>query len=85
MSTPRAGAAPARFWHGRRTRSAKAKRWSPRIDGLARLLTDLPEVIERLEARGAFFRSIEDPIDMASSREGHAPDAGFRGRCKRAG
>ena len=37
-----------------------------RIDRLARSLSHLPEVIERLEAKGAFFRSIEDPIDTAS-------------------
>ncbi|TGN68188.1 recombinase family protein [Paracoccus liaowanqingii] len=37
-----------------------------RIDRLARSLSHLLEVIERLEARGAFFRSIEDPIDTAS-------------------
>jgi DNA invertase Pin-like site-specific DNA recombinase len=37
-----------------------------RIDRLARSLSHLLEVIERLEARGAYFRSIEDPIDTAS-------------------
>lgn len=37
-----------------------------RIDRLARSLSHLLEVIERLEARGAFFRSIQDPIDTAS-------------------
>jgi DNA invertase Pin-like site-specific DNA recombinase len=37
-----------------------------RIDRLARSLSHLLEVIERLEAKGAFFRSIEDPIDTAS-------------------
>ncbi len=37
-----------------------------RIDRLARSLSHLLEVIERLEARGAFFRSVEDPIDTAS-------------------
>jgi len=37
-----------------------------RIDRLARSLSHLLEVIERLEARGAFFRSLEDPIDTAS-------------------
>jgi len=37
-----------------------------RIDRLARSLSHLLEVIERLEARGAFFRSIMDPIDTAS-------------------
>jgi DNA invertase Pin-like site-specific DNA recombinase len=36
------------------------------IDQLARSLSHLLEVIEQLEARGAFFRSIEDPIDFAS-------------------
>jgi len=33
---------------------------------LARSLSHLLEVIERLEAKGAFFRSLEDPIDTAS-------------------
>ena len=37
-----------------------------RIDRLARSLSHLLEVIERLEARGAFFRSLQDPIDTAS-------------------
>jgi len=37
-----------------------------RIDRLARSLSHLLEVIEKLEAKGAFFRSIEDPIDTAS-------------------
>ena len=37
-----------------------------RIDRLARSLSHLLDVIERLEAKGAFFRSIEDPIDTAS-------------------
>ena len=37
-----------------------------RIDRLARSLSHLLEVIERLEAKGAFFRSLEDPIDTAS-------------------
>lgn len=37
-----------------------------RIDRLARSLSHLLEVIERLEARGAFFRSLTDPIDTAS-------------------
>jgi len=37
-----------------------------RIDRLARSLLHLLEVIERLEAKRAFFRSIQDPIDTAS-------------------
>lgn len=37
-----------------------------RIDRLARSLSHLLEVIERLEAKGAFFRSLHDPIDTAS-------------------
>jgi DNA invertase Pin-like site-specific DNA recombinase len=37
-----------------------------RIDRLARSLSHLLEVIERLEARGAFFRSLSDPIDTSS-------------------
>lgn len=37
-----------------------------RIDRLARSLSHLLEVIEKLEAKGAFFRSIVDPIDTAS-------------------
>ncbi|MFV0334294.1 MAG: recombinase family protein [Tropicimonas sp.] len=37
-----------------------------RIDRLARSLSHLLEVIERLEARGAHFRSLHDPIDTAS-------------------
>jgi len=36
-----------------------------RIDRLARSLSHLLEVIERLEFKGAFFRSIQDPIDTA--------------------
>ena len=32
-----------------------------RIDRLARSLSHLLEVIERLEAKGAFFRSLQDP------------------------
>ncbi|MCV2890871.1 recombinase family protein [Ruegeria aquimaris] len=37
-----------------------------RLDRLARSLSHLLEVIEQLEARGAFFRSLQDPIDTAS-------------------
>jgi hypothetical protein len=37
-----------------------------RIDRLARSLSHLLEVIERLEGKGAFFRSLQDPIDTAS-------------------
>ena len=37
-----------------------------RIDRLARSLSHLLEVIEQLEAKGAFFRSLQDPIDTAS-------------------
>ena len=37
-----------------------------RIDRLARSLSHLLELIERLEAKGAFFRSLQDPIDTAS-------------------
>lgn len=37
-----------------------------RIDRLARSLSHLLEVIERLEAQGAYFRSLQDPIDTAS-------------------
>lgn len=37
-----------------------------RIDRLARSLAHLLEVIERLEAKGGFFRSLEDPIDTSS-------------------
>ena len=37
-----------------------------RIDRLARSLSHLLEVIERLDARGAHFRSLQDPIDTAS-------------------
>src|SRR3954454_14578817 len=37
-----------------------------RIDRLARSLSHLLEVIERLRERGAHFRSLGDPIDTAS-------------------
>jgi len=37
-----------------------------RIDRLARSLSHLLEIIERLEEKGAFFRSLQDPIDTAS-------------------
>ena len=37
-----------------------------RIGRLARSLSHLLEVIEKLEAKGAFCRSIVDPIDTAS-------------------
>jgi hypothetical protein len=37
-----------------------------RIDRLARSLSHLLEVIERLEVKGSFFRSLQDPIDTAS-------------------
>jgi DNA invertase Pin-like site-specific DNA recombinase len=40
-----------------------------RIDRLARSLSHLIEVIERLEARGAFFRSLTDPIDTSSPQD----------------
>jgi len=37
-----------------------------RIDRLARSLSHLLQIIERLEAKGAHFRSLQDPIDTAS-------------------
>lgn len=37
-----------------------------RIDRLARSLAHLLEIIEALAAKGAFFRSLNDPIDTAS-------------------
>ena len=37
-----------------------------RIDRLARSLSHLLQVIEQLEAKGAHFRSVQDPIDTAS-------------------
>lgn len=37
-----------------------------RLDRLARSLSHLLEVIEGLEARGAHFRSLSDPVDTAS-------------------
>ncbi|RJE78598.1 recombinase family protein [Paracoccus sp. JM45] len=38
----------------------------PRIDRLARSLSHLLQLIEQLEKKGAFFRSLHDPIDTAS-------------------
>jgi len=37
-----------------------------RIDRLARSLSHLLEIIEQLDAKGAYFRSLQDPIDTAS-------------------
>ena len=37
-----------------------------RIDRLARSLSHLLQLIEELERRGAYFRSLQDPIDTAS-------------------
>lgn len=37
-----------------------------RIDRLARSLSHLLQVIEQLESKSAFFRSLQDPIDTAS-------------------
>jgi DNA invertase Pin-like site-specific DNA recombinase len=37
-----------------------------RIDRLARSLAHLLQILETLEARGAFFRSLSDPIETAS-------------------
>lgn len=39
-----------------------------RIDRLARSLSHLLEIIERLDRKGAFFRSLMDPIDTASAQ-----------------
>ncbi|SLN72285.1 DNA-invertase hin [Limimaricola soesokkakensis] len=39
-----------------------------RIDRLARSLSHLLEVIETLEAKGAHFRSLGDPIDTTSAQ-----------------
>nr|MBF0683706.1 recombinase family protein [Pseudomonas sp.] len=39
-----------------------------RIDRLARSLSHLLEVVEALRAKGAFFRSIHDPIDTSSAQ-----------------
>jgi len=37
-----------------------------RIDRRARFLSHLLEIIETLDARGAGFRSLDDPIDITS-------------------
>ncbi len=37
-----------------------------RIDRLARSLSHLLQLLEQLEAKGAYFRSLQDPIDTAS-------------------
>jgi len=37
-----------------------------RIDRLARSLSHLLEIVEALRAKGAYFRSINDPIDTSS-------------------
>ena len=39
-----------------------------RIDRLARSLSHLLEIVEALRAKGAFFRSINDPIDTSSAQ-----------------
>lgn len=39
-----------------------------RIDRLARSLTHLLEIVETLRAKGAYFRSINDPIDTSSAQ-----------------
>jgi DNA invertase Pin-like site-specific DNA recombinase len=39
-----------------------------RIDRLARLLSHLLEIVETLRAKGAYFRSISDPIDTSSAQ-----------------
>ncbi|PPB80721.1 DNA invertase Pin-like site-specific DNA recombinase [Albidovulum inexpectatum] len=39
-----------------------------RIDRLARSLSHLLQILERLERRGAWFRSLSDPIDTASAQ-----------------
>ncbi len=66
-SRPLAAIARGRCWRGVLERVAKGDTLVVvRIDRLARSLSHLLEVIERLEAKGAFFRSLEDPIDTAS-------------------
>src|SRR3546814_13018096 len=39
-----------------------------RIDRLARSLSHLLEIVEPLRAKGAYFRSIKDPIDTSSEQ-----------------
>ncbi|OYW44962.1 MAG: hypothetical protein B7Z36_05970 [Novosphingobium sp. 12-63-9] len=39
-----------------------------RIDRLARSLSHLLEVVETLRGKGAYFRSINDPIDTSSAQ-----------------
>src|SRR3546814_20320353 len=39
-----------------------------RIDRLARSLSHLLEIVETLRAKGAYFRSINDPIDTSSAQ-----------------
>lgn len=39
-----------------------------RIDRLARSLSHLLEIVETLRAKGAYFRSIQDPIDTSSAQ-----------------
>jgi len=51
-----------------------------RIDRLARSLSHLLEVIERLEAKGAFFRSIQDPIVIRERTKAGLASARTKGR-----
>ena len=39
-----------------------------RIDRLARSLSHLLEIVETLRGKGAYFRSINDPIDTSSAQ-----------------
>jgi len=65
-STAQAAIVPGRCWRACWSGSAGDTLVVVRIDRLARSLSHLLEVIERLEAKGAFFRSLLDPIDTAS-------------------
>jgi hypothetical protein len=49
-----------------------------RLDRLARSVSHLLEVIEQLEAAGAHFRSLHDPIDTTTARHVLAAGAGRR-------
>jgi hypothetical protein len=66
-----AGHIPCAVWLARRARAlARVKAGDTLVvislDRLARSLSHLLDVIESLQARGAFFRSLRDPVDTAS-------------------
>jgi DNA invertase Pin-like site-specific DNA recombinase len=81
---PPVAIAITRSWPSARVRQSRRHLVVLSLGRLVRSLSPLLVVIEGLQARGAFFRSLRDPVDTASQPTGptHAAGSGRRGRAR---